>query len=458
MQLTKRDMNIITFIPSEAKRAFAGLAWVCLYLMIALWGLKGYIEWSSVNFLIGLCSMPLMLGQVTSHRPSYRFFWLALLMAFSGLLMPVKTALYLSLCCAFIFTYENISGKVTLLPLFALFLMFPVFQYFAHIFSFPIRLWLTGVAGQLIWIAGIDAVSKGNIISCHNSDFSVDPACMGLNMLTTSLLCGLIMVAVYQKRTNVKLTLPWLLLATFVILVLNIIANLMRILILVYFKLLPDHILHGFSGIICLVVYVLLPGSFILRFLVRKKGNNIILNNDKSKTIKPNLTRFHLFLLLILGLTSSRLYLRNENAVAAALPTVPGYQTSWFDRDVLKIENANALIYIKPLKGFVYTDHNPLICWTGSGYTFENVEEQQWQKLTLFTGTLLNGKDKLYTAWWYDNGSTGTTSQWIWRWQMFKGDAGFCIVNITTDNPASLQEQVMRFQSMKSAIIKPQDF
>lgn len=423
-----------------------------IYIVTGLSGLNDYILWGSVNFLIGLGALPLMLGQVVAGQGSRRFGWLALLFALAGLLMPVKTALYMSLCCVLLFLFESSRGRITVLPLLTLFFMSPVFQYFAHVFSFPVRLWLTEVAGNLLRVTGMPVKVAGNIISGSGTEFAVDPACMGLNMLVTSLLCGLILFAFYQKQYKLRLGLGWVLSGLGILFLLNVAANLCRIVLLVRFHLMPESSMHGFSGIICLVVYVLIPGALLCRMLVKKAGCAIPpINQGVGTDRKAGM--LHILLLPLMIITAFRLHQHKAAAPRGNLPVAAGYTVSWYDQEVIKMENKQALIYLKPLKGFIYTDHNPLLCWSGSGYTFANVEERLWSGIPLFTGVLQKGKEQLYTAWWYENGSTSTVSQWTWRWQMLKGDAPFTIINVTAADPLALQAEVARIAALKSILV-----
>lgn len=422
------------------------------YLVTGFIGLEGYILWGSVNFLIGLGALPLMLGQVQEGRGSMRFGWLALLLALATLAMPVKTALYLSLCCTLLFLFESNRGRITALPLLTLFFMSPVFQYFAHVFSFPVRLWLTQVAGGLLQATGMPVQVAGNMITGSGTEFAVDPACMGLNMLVTSLLCGLVIFAFYQKQYKLRLALGWVISGLLVLFLLNIAANLCRIILLVRFHLLPENSLHGLSGILCLVLYVLLPGALLCKAMVKKWGIAM------PGKVQPAGNRhkaglLHLILLPVLVFALFRLQQHKAAAPQGALPVVAGYTVSWYDKEVIKMENTQALIYLKPLKGFIYTDHNPLLCWNGSGYTFTHVEEHTWSGIPLFTGVLKKDKEELYTAWWYENGSTSTTSQWTWRWQMLQGKAPFSIINITAGDPLALQLAVGRIAALKGTLV-----
>jgi exosortase N len=423
-----------------------------VYLSLSVLGLRNYLDVSSVNFIIGIATMPLMLAISVRSRPGYRFAILALAFIVFGFFIPVMTALYLALCAVLLFFYENEGKRLTALPLLTLFMISPVCQYFTHIFSFPIRLWLTAVAGSILKHADESVVVAGNIISFGKSDFSVDPACMGLNMLVTSLLCGLIMLAIYQRKGAVVLGLPWVLLSLIFIFALNIVSNLIRILLLVYFKILPGNIMHDITGIICLLVYVLLPASYVLKAMVLKLGNAQAEKPEETIPARLRPIYIHILLLPLFGLLSFYIHTKSVAAPVGTLPVAVGYKISWYDKEVIKMENDQALVYIKPLKGFVYTDHNPLICWTGSGYTFRNVEEQCWNGIPLFTGLLIKGNEKLYTAWWYDNGSTTTINQWSWRWQMFRGHQSFSIINVTAASMETLKQEVDTLKSRRSMI------
>lgn len=74
----------------------------------------------------------------------------------------------------------------------------------------------------------------------------------------------------------------------------------------------------------------------------------------------------------------------------------------------------------------------------GSGYEFKQVAKTG----SVYTAIIENGTDKLYTAWWYDNGTIRTTSQLTWRWHVLKGGKEFSLINVTTANEEQLQLQI----------------
>lgn len=425
-----------------------------LYILTGLYGLGQYLEWRSVNMMIGIIALPLMFSG-TAHAPrSHRFAWIALFLVVLLLLFPAKTLLYGVWCSLLLHLYECRKGKTGPLPVLTAFMMTPVCSYFAQMFSFPVRLWLTEVAGSLLQHGGQDVVVEGNIMIQQQQEYSVDPACMGLNMLVTSLLCGLIMLAAYQKKTGRVLSLPWMLFSLLLILVFNIAANLIRILLLVYLRLMPDNAMHGMMGIICLVIYVLLPGWFFIRKLVSAKGKLRVTTQRKDNSFneRPYLQ------MLLLPLFAGAVYFMDRPVPVAdtsSLPQVEGYTTSWYSDEVVKMERSHSLIYVKKLRGFFSSDHNPLICWTACGYTFEHISHQQYGAISLYTGMLSKGNERLYTAWWYDNGSTATVSQWSWRWLMMRGKPAFCIINVTAASQEALQQEIGRVAGLRKQILGP---
>lgn len=418
------------------------MAIACLYLLVALPVLAGYMQWTSANFLIGLPALLLMHTPLAGST-SGRFGWLALAVMITVLFLPVKTGLYAALCCVLLCLYECGKGKVTLLPVLTLFFMSPVCQYFAQVFSFPVRLRLTGIAGSVLQGLGKKVSIAGNIIFLDGTEFSVDPACMGLGMLVTSLLCGIIMIELNQKKQDKLLGPGWVGACLFLIFLLNIGSNLLRILLLVCFRLMPDQVMHGVVGILCLLVYVLLPGMWIINKMVRRLGKPQPQGMPEADRRSPQ--RGLAFALLLLPLFVSAVFRISSSqslAPAGALPVLTGYRSAWYNKEIAKLESATSLVYIKPLKGFVYTDHNPLICWSGSGYVFDRVEERTCAGIVLYTGVLTRGREKLYTAWWYDNGSMATASQWTWRWQMLRGSPAFSIINVTAADPRTLDRDI----------------
>ena len=63
--------------------------------------------------------------------------------------------------------------------------------------------------------------------------------------------------------------------------------------------------------------------------------------------------------------------------------------------------------------------------------------EANFENFTILTAILKKDAIVQYTAWWYDNGTNKTISQWDWR---FSTGEPYRIINITTKNKEDLDE------------------
>jgi len=52
----------------------------------------------------------------------------------------------------------------------------------------------------------------------------------------------------------------------------------------------------------------------------------------------------------------------------------------------------------------------------------------------------------LYTAWWYDNGNLQTISQFTWRWDSFRNNRAWVLVNVTADSKPELFNQIRQIR------------
>jgi exosortase N len=398
----------------------------------------------------GLLLMPYVLVVREPGRYSGVYGFLSLLLLGLTLWMPVKTLYFLALGFATIFWIESRVGRVNHLPLFFLGVLSPVFNFITTIFGFPIRLRLSEWAGVILQKGGLKMVVSGNILSVNGTDFSVDPACMGLNMLVVSLIIGLLMLA-FQERKR-KQVLPMhrialVLLATFG---LNLLCNLIRIVLLVWFRLLPDNPLHDAVGMGCLLVYVVLPLWYLTPLAFIQPFFFPDFNHRFQFSIAGIFGRklagmgwIHV-VLLVLALVRGWTWEGRGGASSLAEPgPVAGYQREVVEAGIYKYSKQDALLYVKPVVEFFDAEHTPLICWQGSGYEFKKIGQQKCGDLDIYTGILQKGDDLIYTAWWFDNGQHKTISQADWRWRMGRGEAGFSLINLNADREEALMKEIV---------------
>lgn len=424
-----------TDISVREKRAYIW-APMAAYALIALTLLREAIPWTSVNFIIGIAGLPLAIAGSERGRTTWRMLPWTFIAALLCFLLPSRTMLFAAFFLAVAGMCEQLRGRLGSIPLLIIVLMSPMAQYLAVMFSFPLRLAITDVAGSIMRGAGLHVSVAGNTISWNGIEYSVDPACMGLKMLLTSLLCGLLIIAVMQRRYERRLKGYYISAISVAILLLNILANLLRIITLVFFHIGADNVLHELTGLVYLAVYVLLPATLLIGFLVRRYGVAF----DTPAVQQGEFSRAHIMphMGLAILLASASIMHRNVNEERAALVVIPGYEAAYYDKDVCRYSNSAALVYIKRTNGLLGAEHNPAMCWLGAGYQFARINEERIGGMMVYTARLVKGKEKLYTAWWYDNGATATTSQLAWRWDVLNGGKPYSIVNVTTATEAAL--------------------
>jgi exosortase N len=441
-------LDISTISRTVNRKLLAGLV---LYGLLAVIGLREYVELGSVNFLLGVLALTMVFS--SRRGPvSYRFAWVAILFSLLAVLLPVKTFLYFAIGAAMLFMVESSHGSQGALPLLIIGFMAPVFKYFVNIFSFPIRLKLTAWAGEILTFNGSITGVKGNMIYTGNGEFSVDPECMGLNMMTTSLVLGIMLIALYQKKFSKRLALWQTGIFLSIIAVLNIICNLFRIVCLVQFEIMPGTFMHDLLGIACLLIYVVIPAVFIAKFAVARMGvepGPLKASVTSSRSYKQTVNHLAVAISICVAAFS---VVRNssQNNIAASIPTLENFKVSRVQAGVLKLQNERSLIYIKPIRGFYNTDHHPMICWTGSGYVFEQVRERTVNGVKVYSAVLNNGGTKLHTAWWYDNGIHRTIGQLDWRWDVLRGAKDYSVVNITVPAENELEPAISALQNNSS--------
>jgi len=326
---------------------------------------------------------------------------------------------------------------------FLLLFMSPFFQQIAVIIGFPVRLMLSAWAGSLMTWAGAGVEVQGNLMTVQGASFAVDDACIGLNMLSISMLAGVFAVAYHGRREQRKLPTPALLAFFLTVFFFNLVSNLLRIIILVIFRIGPGNFLHEAMGLICLAVYGMIPVFYLSRWWLKRWGRSL-------GCVTPGVIPSTLFsmgvvvlagILLILGVSIGR---RKTGFMAQAPARIElsGFTSATLKDGVTKFENAEALVYVKPIPEFFSSEHTPLFCWKGSGYRFQSIAEDSVSRAAVYRGVLTRGSSRLYTVWWYSNGTTHTISQAAWRWRMLKGEPRFCLINVTAGDPDALSRQV----------------
>ncbi|MES2731331.1 MAG: exosortase N [Bacteroidota bacterium] len=417
------------------------------YLLTGWFLLNEYFGNHPVLFA-GLLFTPYVLVVRKPGQFSYRYGWLALILLAATIWMPIKTLYFLAIAFAGLFWVESRIGKINYLPVFFFGVMSPVFNFLTTIFGFPIRLQLSEWAGAILQMTGVKTGVSGNIITVNGTGFSVDPACVGLNMLVVSLLISLLLLAYHERKSQRTLPFYGVVFALVGTFGLNIIGNLIRIVLLVQFRILPENPLHEVVGMACLIGYIVLPLTWLTPFLfnyplpVWKPVWSIRSLYPWATGLRwSRFTWIHAVLLLLVVGRGWVWEGRGGNEFAEP-HAVPGYNREVLQGSVYKFSKKDVLLYVKPVAEFYDAEHTPLICWRGSGYEFKQIGRNTCAGQDIYTGVLEKGSDKIYTAWWFDNGQHRTISQSDWRWRMSRGEAAFSLVNVNCSNEQALLEEV----------------
>lgn len=424
------------------------------YGIVLLAGLHNYLVWDSVGTILGITALFATVSVNKSEKGSTCYFFFALAALLLYVLVPAKTLLCMSCLCGCLFMVETFYGRINFLPVLVLVIMSPLFEYAMNVFSFPIRLALTGWAGSAIRMTGQEVSVQGNMITCNGNEFAVDPACMGLQMMVTALLCGMILIGFYQKQY--KKVLPvWLVLSMLAgMILMNVVSNLLRIIFLVWWNIMPGTVMHDVAGIMCLMLYVIVPQLFLTQWIVRRYGNPVQLHR-KRYVLRSAVKMFLLNILLPVGLLTALISNKPREVarqVLSRVPAKPGYIVESLPGNIIRLQNDTLLVYIKHIPASYYTEHHPMICWKGSGYNFYKVEEKLVGGHTIYTALLQQENDKLYTAWWYDNGLVSTSSQLQWRWDVLLGAHPYSLVNVTANSEQELQVAINEILNKRSLL------
>jgi exosortase N len=431
-------------------------AHLSVYILILVgWMANGYLR-SDLTFVTGLLLLPAAAVLREPGQKSLRFGLSALVCAGLALLMPARTLHFLALIFAMFFVVETWWGRFNTAPVFIALCLTAVVKTMSIILGFEIRLALSATAATLLRGVGWAAEAEGNIIHFRGQPYSVDPECMGLLMVEVSFLLAFVLLGLFERNTG-KRPPAW---AWIVVVgsaaILVVFYNLLRIICLVVLDIKPATLAHEAIGLFGLAVYAFIPLWFGLVYLFRRWAvaplettATPVQQRPTEKFVNTMYPVLHGIVLVALGyfaFTQNTGIVERPVAAAALVPKgLPSdCQMETLRDGVAKYTNDSILIYVKPMRGFYSTEHTPLICWQGSGYRFGKTWKNHWPEAEHFMGTLEKKNEILYTAWWYDNGTTCTTNQTRWRYLDAVGAPEFCLINVTAESKEVLERQVRR--------------
>lgn len=404
-------------------------------LSIGLWKLvdEGYAI-SVFNLILGAFLLGVSVFKSQHQRKSFRYLPLLILSLLCNLFVKSGSLQFLTVLLLFLFSWEALFHKLNSLLLIGWLICSPIFVAVINSFTFGIRLKLSELAGYILSLLNENVLVSGNEIIVDGINFSVESACMGLNMVESTLLFAIILLVYFWGN---KLPIFKSLGLIVIAFGLTVLTNLLRIVFLVQFEILPENPLHEGIGLLILIIYAWLP----LWWLVNKtkpaqRSQELLLDQKNRKALA---------LVFALTIVSTFIIIQNpaKNGVTTYFSKeISGYSSKHIDFGITQYANSKALVYVKPLKNFFAADHSPQICWRGSGYHFTKVEERIVNGKTLYFAQIENKKSILYTTWWYASENELTNSQLELRWKMFKFNKVYYLVNLTCSTEQELAEQL----------------
>jgi exosortase N len=271
---------------------------------------------------------------------------------------------------------------------------------------------------------------------------------MGLQMIITSLLCAAILISIFQRRFSKRLPLFHILFVMSAIAILNIGSNIFRMAVLVLLLIPPTNPAHDIVGIATLLLYVLVPAVYGIKWAVPRFGKPIqeiaVINCHKPYSWIAG------SLLVIIAVSLLHFAPSNDRfKVVDRIALLPGTTATTLNDHIIRQSSKELLLYIKPIPSFYFSDHQPMICWRGSGFEFNRVEEKIINNRKIFQAVLKKPDATLYTAWWYESKDKYSNSQINWRWDALRNNAHYYLMNVTVSNPEMLSDAVKQVMSAR---------
>lgn len=422
---------------------------IVVVLTMSLWLLRDYFIFNLQTMLALLCA-PFVFKIKEKNVHSWRYGLAFLFFTLAYFFLGTHMLLFFALGCLVMFSVELMVGKQGTLPFFFLVSISPALYYIVHSFTFPLRLQLSKYAAVWLNYMGMQVENQGSYFTLHDGfTFSVDSACIGLNMFCTGLCLTALMIGFTEQKTKKHLgffPVCALMLSAVVLLVLT---NFLRIVTLVLFRSLPDTASHECTGIFSLLAYTALPMYALIQWSVKKWGRHILITPaTENRYIPKKVLLLGVFCIAIVAVHIKVNYDRTHliKDLKVAQLELPGYQKTMAKMGVAEFRNGESIIYIKPAVRAFEGDHSPALCWRASGFDLVDFNEKQIVGFTVFAGTLKKNNTIQYTAWWYDNGTQKTIDQWKWRFG--KGEP-YRIINITASQKNELEKLCTDFLKKK---------
>lgn len=346
----------------------------------------------------GIAAFSVQYGKM---RMGWVFVALALGFGYVAYALSQVTSFYLAWVSVAVIVLGGLRLRMGVVGLAAAFLSSGFFEVLFRIFGMEIKQGLTAVVGDILQYYGVISRAEGiNMYYPDGSLMAVDTACMGLNMLKTSLLFSLLLLLAMQKKHGGEYGLGKVALVLSAALGLNILSNTIRIAVLVFTRQGEAGFWHEAIGLACFGLYTLPPLFILVRFL----GKPLVSSSGEGAS-KGLLLPILATLSIVLLFDHIKSYVQEIK-----MPTLNGefahYKASQPYKDVLMLSDSSTVIYLKAAY------HTPTGCWKGSGFECQQLESAMAGKESVSLGKMTKGEEVVYSAWWYQIGDS--REQGIW--------------------------------------------
>ncbi|CAA9194772.1 exosortase N [Flavobacterium collinsii] len=345
--------------------------------------------------ILGSLCLFIVGGRKTNFKINYFLILSILLLEFISWRLNTKSVHFLSILLFLCLVFHYFTGKFSFIAFICLVLFSTLFSaFFAHLTS-EIKQSLCYIV--YLTLKNFIPINKIEGVNFHinNAKITIDTACMGLSMFKTGLLFGAILMTLEEKRLKQYYGIFQILSFCLLVITLNIISNYFRIVTLIFFNCTQENFLHHAIGLICFTVYQIIPMQFIIKYIKPKNKNND--KNGDVKKIKPK----NLILLVTFAtLLATSIKIKNETETNFRQEVSSEYHTkkgSWINTEVFKIETPKKLTYIKT------PSHNPMVCWTGSGYKIIESKKVLVNKEQIWFNKMEKDNQNYTSYWWYES-------------------------------------------------------
>lgn len=346
----------------------------------------------------------------------------------------LKFIFLITLLCFGLLLLEQFHGKINIWLFTLIAMLSPVMDYLVSAVSYPIRMAFMPYLESVFRYLDPEVSTSGLSLFYKGQEFSVDPACAGLYMLSIVLVITTGALGIKNVSLQSPLEIAKVIFTYLAAISLTIACNFIRIVLMVVLNLPAGSVSHEFWGLLSFVLIGLLPTLILLFGIFRKPKTEapLLATPFKIKTWSI------LFLLPIL-LCGLQLDLEEKTFdERMKLVQIKTYEKKSLDDGITQFSNGKSLIYFKSIKSFYGLEHNPAVCWGGSGYSLQAKRNIPIAKNAYIRAELAAEDESLQTLWFYYNGKTVDITNIAWRKDVLTGSKPYFLVNITAQTEEEL--------------------